>query len=757
MTRRFSPLALVAVLGALAMMSPPRLPWPVAVSGAAKTSAPVVAPAAAPAVARTVLALWDSRYADSPRRTPVHTLAEMPLNYLGLVVRYHDIRHGLPPREALSGVRGVLTWFTSEALPDPQAYLTWLDGVSRAGLPVMVIGNLGALKNDAGDVTSIDAVNRVVSRLGWQYETRWMTTTVGVRYQAPDIHLVTFERPLPKVVPPYPLTHASGTDARVLLHVEHPTHADMAADVIVVSPRGAFVAPDFAFFADRSGEREFRQWYINPFELFRQVFTTDDVPKADTATLSGRRIYYSHIDGDGWRSLTQIEPYRSRYVIAARVVLDEVIRTNTDLPVSVGAVAGDLDPAWTGTAESLAVARDIYAQPQVEAAIHTYSHPLQWPYFEPDRRETRRVKGEEDPDLMGPDVVHVAEGQEPRSYTMKPFSLSLEIAGAAEFVNRLLPPGKRVTLMQWPGDTRPFRQALAETRTAGLANINGGDTRFDREFPSAAWVAPLANQVGGELQVYASNSNENTYTDLWRGRYFGFGFLTKTIENTGAPRRLKPFNLYYHMYSGERLSSLNAVRANLTYARTVPIAPIETSRYSRIVEGFYHTAFEPVGRRAWRVRHRGALQTLRFDTAVESVDFERSRGVIGQRHELGSLYVALDEAVELPVVALKQMAAAKREPSERVPYLVESRWRVHSVRTDGAELRFVTEGYGFGEGRWNWPHGARAEVVWRAAGGRSGRVIAEHDADGLLDVHLPPLTGERVEVSITPRAGDGIR
>jgi len=28
------------------------------------------------------------------------------------------------------------------------------------------------------------------------------------------------------------------------------------------------------------------------------------VPKPDTTTLAGRRIYYSHIDGDGWKELT---------------------------------------------------------------------------------------------------------------------------------------------------------------------------------------------------------------------------------------------------------------------------------------------------------------------------------------------------------------------------------------------------------------------------------------------------------------------
>ena len=66
---------------------------------------------------------------------------------------------------------------------------------------------------------------------------------------------------------------------------------------------------------------------------------------------------------------------------------------------SVGAVAADLDPAWEGTPESLAVARALYALPQVEAAIHTYSHPLDWRYYAPGASPTQR------PAAVGPATI----------------------------------------------------------------------------------------------------------------------------------------------------------------------------------------------------------------------------------------------------------------------------------------------------------------------------------------------------------------
>ena len=245
----------------------------------------------------------------------------------------------------------------------------------------------------------------------------------------------------------------------------------------------------------------------------------------------------------------------------------------------------------------------------------------------------------------------------------------------------MLPAGKRVELVQWSGDTLPFREAMAAVRRAGLRAINGGDTRFDGDFPSFAWVAPVGRQVGQDWQVYSSNSNENTYTDLWTDRFFGFTFLMRTIRNTELPLRVKPFNVYYHMYSGEKLAALNAVRRNLEYARTQQLAPVATSRYAAIAEGFFAARLEQLGPRRWRVANRGALSTVRFDRASRlGVDFERSTGVVGARHQHGALYVTLDEEAPAPEVVLRDLRADEQTPSAARPFLVQARWRVWRLR-----------------------------------------------------------------------------
>jgi hypothetical protein len=212
------------------------------------------------------------------------------------------------------------------------------------------------------------------------------------------------------------------------------------------------------------------------------------------------------------------------------------------------------------------------------------------------------------------------------------------------------------------------------------------------------------------------------------------------------------------MYSGERLSSLNAVLANINYARTLSLAPIEASRFSRIVDGFFTAGIDQEGPRAWRVRRRGALQTLRFDdAALVAVDFERSRGVVGQRHVLGSLYVALDEQDDAPTVVLKLVSSSAgepgAEPAEAVAYLVDSRWRVFDVVRDGRQVRFRGQGFGPGEFIWRWPGPGETVVRWRARSGRTGTLRVAPSADGLLTIRLPQLTAEPVDVVIDSAGG----
>jgi polysaccharide biosynthesis protein PelA len=715
---------------------------------------------------RVILAIYDSRYQKDVRDTRIHRLLEMPLNHLGLIVRYQDRNAGLPPPERMRDVRGIITWFQSDSMQNPEEFLAWAETAIDAGKRFVVLGDLSVARNLQGQATQTELINRFLAKLGLRTD-NWVPVTYDVRIVYKDPLMMDFERPLPAALPAFDSVKVIDRSARVHLLARKGNDPGTDSALVVTGPHGAYAANGYTHFAtytapednSQTGEAHL-QWYLNPFEFSRLAFATDALPKPDTTTVVGRRIYYSHIDGDGWRNQTEVARYRAQRLSSAEVILRETIQPFPDLPVTVGPIAADLDPHWFGNEESLRVARQILAIPWVEAGSHTYSHPLDWETLSLEAKEDataargglwgwwqrtpwplwERVAEQWSDKYTGEDK---SSDQKPkfrrgqsrlRSYDLYPFDMNQEIGGSIAFINRLLPAGKRVQLLQWSGTTLESESVMEATRRAGVRNINGGDTRFDPEFDSYAWVSPLGRQVGRYEQVYSSESNENTYTNLWNERYFGFRYLVQTLRNTESPIRVKPFNLYYHMFSGEKEPGLEAVLGNLAYARSQELAPITASQYASIVDGFFSVAFTEMGNRRWRVEHRDGLNTIRFDHAeTQGVDWSNSRGVIGQRHYQGSLYVALDPADESPIVAL---AEANLAQSHVPPYLIQSRWLVSHLQTSPWEFSFSAYGFGPAEMEWQTRPGARFTIRVSCHDCPTRQIEAAAGRDGVLRFSL---------------------
>jgi hypothetical protein len=710
---------------------------------------------------RTILALYDGSLDSDLRFTAIHRIAEMPLNHLGLSLTYHDLREPLPPDAALADVRGVLVWFYGDAMPNPLEFIDWSQRLVDGGRKLVLLGGLGMSNDREGRATPVDAINGLLGRIGLRYGERHVELTHDVTVVARDRALFDFEVQLPRQLPPFDRIVAS--DPRLRPHLVVREGGDATTDAALVSthPNGGMVAGEFFYRGDQS--TPIKLLYLDPFEYFRRAFATDDLPKPDTTTLVGRRIYYSHIDGDGWRSISQVRDYAARRAMSAEVVMREAIEAFPGLPVTVAPIVADLDPAWFGSEQSQAHARALFALPQVEIGSHTMSHPFDWDFFsDGDQakevpllgRYPRRPGGNDEAAWASPRrnaavkrdlgeasysgkvLGSVGSYAAPRAYAVRPFDLDLEIGGSIDYLNRFAPPGKRVVLLQWSGNCLPWEQAVVASYQAGVLNLNGGDTRFDRESPTYTSVAPIGRKLPGAIQIYASNSNENLYTGLWTERFFGFAFLPQTWRNTETPIRVKPKNVYYHMYSGEKTASLRALLSVLKTAEAEPIAPIATSEFARIGLGFYSTRLDLLEAERWRVSDRGSLQTLRFDRALDRrVDFTRSSGVLGQTHFQGSLYVALDPADAAPVVALTAHDRPDRAPDAPRAYLIDSRWPAEGVSFEGGDFAFRAQGYGAGEMSWKVPFPGRYRIV--ADDGESVRdTLAEAGPDGILTFTL---------------------
>ena len=176
----------------------------------------------------------------------------------------------------------------------------------------------------------------------------------------------------------------------------------------------------------------------------------------------------------------------------------------------------------------------------------------------------------------------------------------------------------------------PYEDAIAQTRKLGVRNMNGGDSRYDPDYPSISYLSPVSRPVGAERQIYAGNANDYLYITDGTGREHGYLNLDATIKATEGPRRLKPMNVYYHMFAGERAAQLAAVKHHLDAARAALVTPIAASNYAAIADGFLSAEITALDKNSWLIRHRGALGTVRFDDAARiTVDFARSVGVLG--------------------------------------------------------------------------------------------------------------------------------
>ncbi len=317
---------------------------------------------------------------------------------------------------------------------------------------------------------------------------------------------------------------------------------------------------------------------MDPFAFLSLALGDLAAPVPDTTTRDGLRLFLNHIDGDGFSNFSRVEAGQR----SAEIIRDRILK-KYPLPVTVSIIEAELrglirTQRAADAPVLAAVARGIFALPQVEAASHTYSHPFFW--IEGDRTEA--FYDEQYLDLKAP---------------QEKLDLVREIEGSVRYINeQLAPPDRPVRVFLWTGNCRPPPEALALTRRLGLENINGGDTLITARNRTLTAVAPRTMPWGDELQIYAPNQNENVYTNNWRGPLFGtFTHVLATYALTETPRRLKPVNLYYHFYSGDYPASVHALETIYDWVMTQPLHALTVSGYARLARDARHTAVFAAG------------------------------------------------------------------------------------------------------------------------------------------------------------------
>lgn len=717
---------------------------------------------------RRLLALYDGITAEDTSKSEVYTYAEKPLNHLGFIVKYCDIHRGLPDLDDTEGIFGVITWFKSEHVGiDPKIALEWCKKAVKKGLKFFVIGE-ALFQLESENELSLEEKNSFWNLLGIE-EGEWISAPYLTRVVDLNPTTMNFERDSTIIEQPYRIMKAISSRAIPHATARHRNSRSLDSHLVITAPKGGYMNglyALFSFLSDLTGITYY--WRVNPFALFEIIFDADSHPKVDVTTEMGRRIYYSHIDGDGWNNGPQLAMYKENTSkISAETVYRKVIAPFPDLPVSCGPIGADLADDWEGSKESRRIAKMLFSLPQVEIACHTMSHPFYWAFYE-DYLPQDEIKylshyphngwegNQQYEDTYKKAVQNMRKKvlkesyDMPRGFADKPFDLDLEVQGAIDLINSLAPKGKKVEIYLWSGDCVPFEEAVEKTIEAGVKNLNGGDARFDYVYSSYVWLPPIARWVGDKLQVHACSSNENTYTKLWQGKYWAFSNLPVTYINSEYPIRLLPINFYYHIYCSEKDPGLSSLLNNIKFIRNQKICPLFASSYAEIVEGFFSATITPLSKSSWEIAERKGANTIRFDRAsLLSVDFESSRGVIGERHYQGSLYVALDRAVERAVISLKENLSIEREPVEALPYLIESRWRIYRLHADKAgSIAFKARGFGAGEMEWSTPKNGEYTAEIEVDGKLFSKTFRA--VDNILKVEIDPADNREVSVAIRP-------
>lgn len=586
---------------------------------------------------RKILMLYDSGgnefnlYEDR-----IHSLATMPLNYLGYAVEYADINKPLPAYPLVGRYAGIVTWFAADLGNRRPGVLEWLARQRRDGMRMAMLGSFPfplthPLAKEFGLILSAP---------------RQPPQKLSIDVRDP---LIGFEaQPMAERRFFVPL---SAQQATLLLRLRSDSGDTM--DAAAMMPWGGYVLSPYEILSlpAEVGNR----WVIQPIEFLRRALALPAMPVPDVTTENGRRLMLSQIDGDGFVNVGEF-PGRP---FAGEVLLREVLQ-KFRIPHTVSVIQGEI--AANGlypkdSAELEQIARRIFALPHVEIASHTYSHPFRW--------------------------SPAASTADPLVYHLQipgyNFDLNAEIGGSIDYINsRLAPAGKRTRMIFWTGDTNPGSDALELAYRAGVLNMNGGGSVMTRRNRSLSTTWPLGMQKGSYFQIHAPNHNENVYTNNWTGPFYGYERAIETFELTEQPYRLKPIHIYYHVYSASKRASLQALDKVYRWALNQPVMNIYASEYASKVLDFNRMVIAR-GPDGWIIRGGGALRELRVPSALGTPNIAASRGVAGYLPRGNEHYVHLADGD-----ALLQLAA--QVPAQ--PYLVEANGRVEGWKQDGPAIQF---------------------------------------------------------------------
>lgn len=592
-------------------------------------------------VSREVLAFWDSSETEEDEYTfsPTHRYIESIFNHYGLKLTFVDVNKKLPSwtksDKELARFKGVVSWFTDSTMKEDVAFMELLTRAQKRGLSVLMLGQPGFHMEGPEKSRSERELKKFYENFGLHYQQSYYGNPLLMTYKIQGAkEEVQFERSFDSELPGFwgmRIKKPKAKNIRALMTIQTKEEEGVDFHPIIVGEKFSMVQRGFEIFTNPVDYKV--KWRVNPFKLVKRLFVPERLPVPDVTTQCGRRASFIHIDGDGFINLSLID----KKSLSGEMVIEKIIK-GYGFPTSASVVTAEVSSQYLGTKKTEQLVRDLYELPNVEPASHTFRHPLSWE-IHPNKREQEIYLSDEAMKTHKGSIVAYMKNLGLLDYKR-------EIIGSVKYIDESLLEKPKTKIVFWSGSCRPPEEALKLTTQAGLLNINGGDGRYDGTYSSYAGLSPLYRKIGPYIQPYSAFANENIYTNLWEGPFSGFINVIESFENTESPIRIKPINVYYHFYSGERVSSLKALHEVYKYLKKQELFFLYASDYSQIVHDWNNVMIKRLASNHWEIENYGLSRSLRIDLEDgEKIypDYKRSKNIVGHRFHQNSLYLTLSK------------------------------------------------------------------------------------------------------------------
>lgn len=548
------------------------------------------------AIKREILTLIDESKYDR-MILAAHQYGAISFEYLGYIQKLYDVNKGLPDVDSLGKYAGVIIWL-SVNYKSPGKLIDWVLKLKARGIKVAFASSFGANLSNMdfkqlninvydGDNSAKKRIIQKDSMIGYEIEPSLSDESLFLQPENSK-PLLTYE------------------DKNGLKSIP-----------AAITPWGGYATSE-AFMLELNGENI---WIINPFKFFAEALRLKKIPVPDPTTENGKRLFFSHVDGDGMMNYVESNPE----FVSGEVLLKKIF-SKYKIPISVSIIGAEIAPDGLYPKLSprlTAITKKIYALDNIEPASHTFTHPFIW-----DK---------------------IKNGNLDEKYRLKPkgykFSLKRELDGNLAYINKTMHPKRVAKAVFWSGDCKPTQAVLEYTYKHHLLNINGGYTVISNASPWLTNVSPLGLERGQVYQIYTGEENENVYTNDWLGPFWGYKKVVQTFKLTNSPKRLKPIDVYYHLYTGSKTASLNALKYVYNWVLTQDVMPIYASEYIPKVMDYYTISMAHDANN-WLVAGMRDLKTLRVENNSTNVDFKASKTTLGIKRFQTHTYISLDEHTE---------------------------------------------------------------------------------------------------------------